>query len=43
MYAGRPSEDVTVELAPPHLEAWCHPREDERLFTVPRIHCVIPA
>ncbi|WP_239484571.1 helicase-associated domain-containing protein [Streptomyces sp. CS081A] len=31
-----------LELAPPHLEAWCHPREDERVFTLSRIYGVMP-
>ncbi|MFG2876279.1 helicase C-terminal domain-containing protein [Streptomyces sp. NPDC048337] len=31
-----------LELAPPYLEAWCHLREDERVFTLSRIHGVMP-
>ncbi|MFC8277963.1 helicase C-terminal domain-containing protein [Streptomyces sp. NPDC057271] len=31
-----------LELDPPHLEAWCHLREDERVFTLSRIHGVMP-
>ncbi|MGA5868306.1 helicase C-terminal domain-containing protein [Streptomyces cinereoruber] len=31
-----------LELAPPHLEAWCHLRKDERVFTLSRIHGVMP-
>ncbi|MFD5410953.1 WYL domain-containing protein [Streptomyces nojiriensis] len=32
-----------LELDPPYLEAWCHLREDERVFTLSRIHSVMPA
>ncbi|MER6449383.1 hypothetical protein DEJ51_15705 [Streptomyces venezuelae] len=32
-----------LELDPPHLDAWCHLREDERVFTLSRIHGVMPA
>ncbi|MEU5094793.1 helicase-associated domain-containing protein [Streptomyces sp. NPDC020996] len=28
-------------LDPPYLEAWCHLREDERVFTLSRIHSVM--
>ncbi|WP_332112857.1 WYL domain-containing protein [Streptomyces sp. ActVer] len=28
-------------LDPPHLEAWCHLREAERIFTLSRIHSVM--
>ena len=28
-------------LDPPYLEAWCHLREAERVFTLPRIHSVM--
>ncbi|QES49038.1 hypothetical protein DEJ50_15705 [Streptomyces venezuelae] len=31
-----------LELDPPYLEAWCHLREDERVFTLSRIHSVMP-
>ncbi|WP_137994421.1 helicase-associated domain-containing protein [Streptomyces vilmorinianum] len=31
-----------LELDPPYLEAWCHLREDERVFTLSRIHGVMP-
>ncbi|MEE1790805.1 hypothetical protein PUR28_08450 [Streptomyces sp. BE308] len=29
-------------LDPPHVYAWCHLRDDERVFTLSRIHGVIP-
>lgn len=29
-------------LDPPHLYAWCHLRDDERVFTLSRIHGVMP-
>ncbi|MEO3852683.1 helicase-associated domain-containing protein [Streptomyces sp. B8F3] len=32
-----------LDLDPPHLYAWCHLRDDERVFTLSRIHGVIPA
>ncbi|MFB7169465.1 helicase-associated domain-containing protein [Streptomyces sp. NPDC056254] len=32
-----------LELDPPYLEAWCHLRSDERVFTLSRIHGVMPA
>ncbi|WP_284577580.1 helicase-associated domain-containing protein [Streptomyces sp. 2P-4] len=32
-----------LELDPPFLEAWCHLREDERVFTLSRIHSVMSA
>jgi predicted DNA-binding transcriptional regulator YafY len=32
-----------LELDPPYLEAWCHLREDERVFTLSRIHNVMPS
>ncbi|MCY0936600.1 helicase-associated domain-containing protein [Streptomyces sp. H34-S4] len=32
-----------LELDPPHLEAWCHLRDAERVFTLSRIHGVMPA
>ncbi|MBT2613442.1 helicase-associated domain-containing protein [Streptomyces sp. ISL-87] len=32
-----------LELDPPYLEAWCHLREDERVFTLSRIHSVMPS
>ncbi|MEU2506078.1 helicase-associated domain-containing protein [Streptomyces sp. NPDC007863] len=31
-----------LELDPPYLEAWCHLREAERVFTLSRIHGVMP-
>lgn len=31
-----------LELDPPYLEAWCHLREAERVFTLSRIHSVMP-
>ncbi|MFF6775835.1 hypothetical protein ACFY8W_20020 [Streptomyces sp. NPDC012637] len=31
-----------LELDPPYLEAWCHLRGDERVFTLSRIHGVMP-
>ncbi|MFE1871621.1 helicase-associated domain-containing protein [Streptomyces sp. NPDC059496] len=31
-----------LELDPPYIEAWCHLREDERVFTLSRIHGVMP-
>ncbi|MEU8461951.1 helicase C-terminal domain-containing protein [Streptomyces sp. NPDC029003] len=32
-----------LELDPPYLEAWCHLRNDERVFTLSRIHNVMPS
>ncbi|WP_351231152.1 helicase-associated domain-containing protein [Streptomyces sp. NPDC002133] len=32
-----------LELDPPYLEAWCHLREDERVFTPSRIHSIMPS
>jgi hypothetical protein len=32
-----------LELDPPYLNAWCHLREAERVFTLSRIHAVMPA
>ncbi|WP_407989468.1 helicase C-terminal domain-containing protein [Kitasatospora sp. CMC57] len=32
-----------VELNAPYLHAWCHLRDDERMFTISRIHGVMPA
>lgn len=32
-----------LELDPPYLHAWCHLRNDERVFTLSRIHGVMPA
>ncbi|MFF4577805.1 helicase C-terminal domain-containing protein [Streptomyces sp. NPDC001373] len=32
-----------LELDPPYLVAWCHLREDERVFTLSRIHSVMSA
>ncbi|WP_415947236.1 helicase-associated domain-containing protein [Streptomyces sp. KLOTTS4A1] len=32
-----------LALDPPYLEAWCHLREDERVFTLSRIYSVMPA
>ncbi|WP_442814623.1 helicase-associated domain-containing protein [Streptomyces sp. NBC_01808] len=32
-----------LDLDPPHLYAWCHLREDERVFTLSRILGVMPA
>ncbi|MFJ4843103.1 WYL domain-containing protein [Streptomyces sp. NPDC088746] len=29
-------------LDPPYLYAWCHLRDDERVFTLSRIHGVMP-
>lgn len=31
-----------LDLDPPYLEAWCHLREDERVFTLSRIQSVMP-
>ncbi|MGP3687479.1 WYL domain-containing protein [Streptomyces sp. IBSNAI002] len=31
-----------LALDPPSLEAWCHLREDERVFTLSRIRSVMP-
>jgi hypothetical protein len=31
-----------LELDAPYLHAWCHLREDERVFTISRIHGVMP-
>ncbi|OLZ68587.1 hypothetical protein AV521_20825 [Streptomyces sp. IMTB 2501] len=35
-----PSE---LDLDPPYLYAWCHLRSDERVFTLSRVHGVMPA
>ncbi|MGZ2360137.1 helicase-associated domain-containing protein [Streptomyces sp. 372A] len=32
-----------LRLDPPYLEAWCHLRDAERIFTLSRVHCVMPA
>ncbi|MEU9042551.1 MULTISPECIES: helicase C-terminal domain-containing protein [unclassified Kitasatospora] len=32
-----------LELDEPYLHAWCHLRDDERMFTLSRIHGVMPA
>ncbi|MEU8842544.1 helicase-associated domain-containing protein [Streptomyces roseus] len=32
-----------LDLDPPYLEAWCHLRSDERVFTLSRIHSVTSA
>lgn len=32
-----------LQLDPPYLDAWCHLREAERIFTLSRIHDVMPA
>ncbi|NEA59532.1 hypothetical protein G3I60_36570 [Streptomyces sp. SID13666] len=32
-----------LALDPPYLDAWCHLRDDERVFTLSRIHGVMPA
>ncbi|MCC9309492.1 helicase-associated domain-containing protein [Kitasatospora sp. RB6PN24] len=32
-----------LDLDPPYLRAWCHLRNDERVFTLSRIHGVMPA
>ncbi|MBO4257480.1 WYL domain-containing protein, partial [Streptomyces griseorubiginosus] len=32
----------SLELDPPYLYAWCHLRDDERVFTLSRIHGVMP-
>ncbi|WP_302185408.1 hypothetical protein [Streptomyces sp. AC555_RSS877] len=32
-----------LTLDPPHLEAWCHLRDAERVFTLSRIHSIMPA
>ncbi|MFJ9774399.1 helicase-associated domain-containing protein [Kitasatospora sp. NPDC101157] len=32
-----------LELDAPYLNAWCHLREDARVFTISRIHGVMPA
>jgi hypothetical protein len=31
-----------LELDPPYLEAWCHLRDAERVFTLSRVHGVMP-
>ncbi|MFJ3787666.1 WYL domain-containing protein [Kitasatospora sp. NPDC090091] len=31
-----------LELDPPYLHAWCHLRSAERMFTLSRIHGVMP-
>ncbi|WP_260696811.1 hypothetical protein [Streptomyces sp. 130] len=32
-----------IRLDPPHLEAWCRLRDAERVFTLSRVHHVMPA
>jgi predicted DNA-binding transcriptional regulator YafY len=32
-----------LDLDPPHLHAWCHLHDDERVFTLSRIQAVMPA
>ncbi len=32
-----------IDFDPPYLYAWCHLRDDERVFTLSRIHGVMPA
>ncbi|MBR7672317.1 helicase-associated domain-containing protein, partial [Streptomyces daliensis] len=32
-----------LRLDPPYLDAWCHLREAERVFTLSRVHGVLPA
>ncbi|MGP4043523.1 helicase-associated domain-containing protein [Streptomyces sp. 2A115] len=32
-----------LDLDPPYLQAWCHLRNDERVFTISRIQSVMPA
>jgi predicted DNA-binding transcriptional regulator YafY len=32
-----------LELDPPYLEAWCHLRDAGRVFTLSRVHGVMPA
>ncbi|MFF1337862.1 helicase C-terminal domain-containing protein [Streptomyces sp. NPDC058290] len=32
-----------LEIDPPYLDAWCHLRNDERVFTLSRIHNVMPS
>jgi predicted DNA-binding transcriptional regulator YafY len=32
-----------LDLDPPYLHAWCHLRNDERVFTLSRIQGVMPA
>jgi hypothetical protein len=32
-----------IEFDPPYLQAWCHLRDDERVFAIARIHGVMPA
>lgn len=32
-----------LELDPPYVEAWCHLRDAERVFTLSRIHGVMPS
>ena len=31
-----------LDLDPPYLHAWCHLRDAERVFTLSRIHGVMP-
>ncbi|WP_073811994.1 WYL domain-containing protein [Streptomyces sp. CB02261] len=31
-----------LQLDPPYLEAWCRLRDAERVFTLSRVHCVMP-
>lgn len=32
-----------LDLDPPYLQAWCHLRNDERVFTLSRVQSVMPA
>ncbi|SFG07862.1 WYL domain-containing protein [Streptomyces mirabilis] len=32
-----------LDLDPPYLRAWCRSRDDERVFTLSRVHGVMPA
>ena len=38
-----PTQARELALDPPYLHAWCHLRNDERVFTLSRIQGVMPA
>lgn len=36
------ADEAARDLDPPHLYAWCHLRDAKRVFTLSRIHGVMP-
>ncbi|WP_455908532.1 WYL domain-containing protein [Streptomyces massasporeus] len=36
------ADEAARDLDPPYLYAWCHLRGAERVFTLSRIHTVMP-